>query len=104
MIYGDTACSGSVYWLTEGVAEIPAWRNTMAMGLAFPGIILYGIALFAIEKFLRREKHHPFPLLVLDGRIRQELSAKENGDIQSFDPLCGTLAGQISPAGWSVPN
>lgn len=57
MIYGDTAYSGSVYWLTEGVAEIPAWRNTMAMGLAFPGIILYGIALFAIEKFLRREKH-----------------------------------------------
>lgn len=57
MIYGDTAYSGSVYWLTEGAAEIPAWRNAMAMGLAFPGIVLYGIALFAIEKFLRRERH-----------------------------------------------
>ena len=57
MIYGDTAYLGTVYWLTEGVAEIPAWRNAMAMGLAFPGIILYGIALFAVEKFLRREKH-----------------------------------------------
>lgn len=57
MLYGSTVHSGSVYWLTEGAAIIPAWRNALAMGLAFPGILLYGIALFSIEKFLRREKH-----------------------------------------------
>ena len=45
MMYGDTAHDGSVYWLTRGAAQIPAWRNTLAMALAFPGIILYGIAL-----------------------------------------------------------
>ena len=28
MMYGDTAHDGSVYWLTRGVAQIPAWRNT----------------------------------------------------------------------------
>ena len=56
MMYGDTAHDGSVYWLTRGVAQIPAWRNTLAMALAFPGIILYGIALFALEDFIRSEK------------------------------------------------
>ncbi len=45
MMYGDTAHDGSVYWLTRGAAQIPAWRNTFAMALAFPEIILYGIAL-----------------------------------------------------------
>nr|WP_286082983.1 DUF6796 family protein [Parablautia intestinalis] len=54
--HGDTAHGGSVYWLTWGVAQIPAWRNTLAMALAFPGIILYGIAHFALEDFIRSEK------------------------------------------------
>mgnify|MGYP001049851248 CR=1 FL=1 len=36
MLYGDTAHDGSVYWLTHGTAQIPAWRNTLAMALAFP--------------------------------------------------------------------
>uniref|UniRef100_UPI002FE5B342 DUF6796 family protein n=1 Tax=Parablautia intestinalis TaxID=2320100 RepID=UPI002FE5B342 len=38
------------------MAQIPAWRNTLAMALAFPGIILYGIAHFALEDFIRSEK------------------------------------------------
>lgn len=29
------------------MTQIPAWRNTLDMALSFPGIILYGIALFA---------------------------------------------------------
>ena len=44
------------------------------------------------------------PLLVLDGRIGKKLSAKEHGGIQSADPLCGALPGQILPAGWTVLN
>ena len=56
MLYGDTVHDGSIYWLTHGAAQIPAWRNTLAMALAFPGIILYGIALFALEDFIRSEK------------------------------------------------
>jgi len=56
MIYGSPAHSGSLYWLTEGVAEIPQWRYNLAMVLAFPGIILYGIALFAVQNFIIEEK------------------------------------------------
>lgn len=56
MLYGDTAHDGSIYWLTHGTAQIPAWRNTLAMALAFPGIILYGIAIFALTGFIRTEK------------------------------------------------
>lgn len=57
MIYGDTAHSGSLYWLTEGVAQIAPWRNTLAMALSFPGIILYGVALFAIEGYITEPKN-----------------------------------------------
>lgn len=53
MIYGDTAYHGNVYWLTEGAAQIAPWRNALSMLLAFPGIIFYGIALFAAASFLR---------------------------------------------------
>lgn len=56
MIYGDTAHEGTLSWLTKGVTQIASWRNDLAMALAFPGIILYGIALFAIAAFLRNEK------------------------------------------------
>lgn len=56
MIYGDSQYSGSVYWLTQGLIEIPAWRNGLAMALAFPGIILYGIALFYIGRFIQGER------------------------------------------------
>ncbi len=57
MLYGDTTHHGSLFWLTEGAAAIPAWRNGLAMALSFPGILLYGIALFAIAAFLTEEKH-----------------------------------------------
>lgn len=48
MIYGDTAYAGTLYWLTEGTAQITPWRNSLAMLLAFPGILFYGTALFAL--------------------------------------------------------
>lgn len=56
MLYGDTAHQGSLFWLAEGAAVIPAWRNTLAMALSFPGILLYGIALFAIAALLKEER------------------------------------------------
>ena len=56
MLYGDTAHKGSIFWLTEGAAAIPAWRNNLAMALSFPGILLYGIALLALGNFLRGEQ------------------------------------------------
>ncbi|MBQ8554610.1 MAG: hypothetical protein IJ438_01935 [Clostridia bacterium] len=56
MIYGDTAHSGSLYWLTEGVTRIAPWRNTLSMALSFPAVILYGIALFSIESWITEQK------------------------------------------------
>lgn len=56
MLYGDTSCQGELFWLTEGAAQIPPWRNGLAMLLAFPGIVLYGAALFALQYDLKREK------------------------------------------------
>ena len=56
MMYGDPTHSGSLIWLTAGTANIPQWRYVLAMALAFPGIILYGIALFAVQYFIRDEK------------------------------------------------
>ena len=57
MIYGDTTHSGSLYWLTEGIKQIAPWRNLLAMGLSFPGIILYGVALFSIEGWITEPKN-----------------------------------------------
>ena len=56
MLYGNTAYQGGISWLTEGAAAIPAWRNNLAMALSFPGILLYGAALFAIGAFLKEEQ------------------------------------------------
>ena len=56
MMYGDPSYSGSLSWLTTGVAGIPQWRFNLAMALAFPGIILYGVALFAVENYIRTER------------------------------------------------
>ncbi len=56
MIYGDTTSSGKLFWLTQGASQIAPWRNGLAMLLAFPGIIFYGIALFYIGRFIRGEK------------------------------------------------
>ncbi|MBR6954481.1 MAG: hypothetical protein IKH77_05545 [Clostridia bacterium] len=57
MMVGNPAYHGTLSWLTEGVASIPQWRFNLAMALAFPGIILYGIALFAVEGSIREERH-----------------------------------------------
>ena len=57
MMYGNASYSGNIYWLTEGVAGIPAWRNTLAMLLAFPGIVFYGAALFSLEDYITQEKY-----------------------------------------------
>lgn len=56
MLYGDTAHQGSLFWLTDGAATIPAWRNGLAMALSFPGILFYGVALFAIAAFLKEKR------------------------------------------------
>ena len=51
MAYGDAAHCGKVWWLTEGVANISSTRNSIAMFIAFPGIICYGLGLFAAAGF-----------------------------------------------------
>lgn len=56
MMYGDPAYTGALSWLTAGVAAIPQWRFNLAMALAFPGIVLYGIALFAVQGYIKAEK------------------------------------------------
>lgn len=56
MIYGDVTYSGEVSWLTADVAQIAPWRNNLAMALAFPGIIFYGITLFSIVKLIKTER------------------------------------------------
>ena len=56
MIYGDVSFEGSLPWITRGAARIAPWRNGLAMALAFPGIALYGVALFAIADFLKGER------------------------------------------------
>lgn len=56
MIYGETAYAGTLSWLTDGAGQIAPWRNGLAMALAFPGIIFYGIALFAIAAFITNER------------------------------------------------
>lgn len=56
MIYGNTVHTGSISWLTAGAAAVAPWRNGLAMALAFPGILFYGVALFSIAGFLKGER------------------------------------------------
>jgi len=56
MMYGDPSHAGPLIWLTKGTAQIPLWRYDLAMALAFPGILLYGIALFAVETYIHGGK------------------------------------------------
>ena len=56
MLYGDATATGAAFWLTEGAAQIPAWRNALSMALGFPATVFYGIGLFGIGMFLRGEK------------------------------------------------
>lgn len=56
MLYGDPTATGSIYWLTEGAARIPAWRNALSMAVAFPAVVFYSVGLFGIGVFLHGEK------------------------------------------------
>lgn len=56
MMYGDPSYSGKLSWLTVGASHIPVWRYDLAMLLAFPGIILYGIALFSAEGYIKEHR------------------------------------------------
>lgn len=56
MLYGDATTDASLFWLTDGVIAIAPWRNALAMVLAFPGIILYGVALFYLQRFITNER------------------------------------------------
>ena len=49
MIYGDPGFEGQLSWLTLGVGQVPAWRNTLAMALSFPAVICYSLGLFALR-------------------------------------------------------
>ena len=53
MMYADPTFEGNIKWLTIGTAAIPQWRYNLAMLLAFPGVILYGAALFAVQEYMR---------------------------------------------------
>lgn len=110
MIYGDSSYTGSLYWLTEGTAAIPAWRNGLAMALAFPGIALYGVALFALAGLIRRQREgqryraltalgltpwlalHLFYIMIL------YLFAwmRSNGYASAAAPACEALFGHLS--------
>lgn len=56
MLYGDPTATGAAYWLTEGAAQIPPWRNALSMALSFPATVFYGIGLFGIGAFLQGDK------------------------------------------------
>ncbi len=60
MIYGDPSYSGELFFLTKGTSIIPMWRYTLAMALAYPGIILYGVALFSVEHFICHDKEKKY--------------------------------------------
>lgn len=56
MMYGNPAYQGALKWLTVGTAMIPQWRYNLAMALALPGIVFYGIALFAVEGTIKNKQ------------------------------------------------
>lgn len=114
MIYGDTAYTGTLSWLTEGVGQIPAWRNSLAMGLSFPGIVLYSAALFAIGQLLqgakRRRLYHAVTALSLTPWIALHLFyimiffafawMRGNGYGEAALPVAEALYGHFA---WIVP-
>lgn len=52
MMYAGGTSTSSLFWLVDGIAEVAPWRNSLAMLLAFPGIVLYGTALFCLGRFI----------------------------------------------------
>ena len=57
MMYGDPTHISNLSWLTKGTSNIPQWRYSFSMVLAYPGIIFYGIALFSLEGFIYEDKY-----------------------------------------------
>ncbi|MCR5768448.1 MAG: hypothetical protein K6G45_08170 [Lachnospiraceae bacterium] len=114
MMYGDPSCTGKLLWLTTGTAQIPQWRYVLAMALAFPGIILYGIALFAVQGYIKEEKQRkvyhylnafgltPWIALHLIYVLILSLFAWLNNNGYAGDAviICEALFGQFS---WLVP-
>lgn len=114
MMYGNPAYHGTLSWLTEGIAVIPQGRYNVAMALAFPGIILYGIALFAVEGYIKEEKHRriyhwlnafgltPWIALHLFYVMILTLFAWMNGNGYATEalPVCEGLFSRLS---WLVP-
>lgn len=114
MMYGDPSHTGKLIWLTTGTAQIPQWRYVLAMALAFPGIIFYGIALFAVQGYIREEKQRkiyhylnafgltPWIALHLIYILVLSLFAwlSNNGFTGDAVTICEALFGQFS---WLVP-
>ena len=114
MMYGDPTPMGTLSWLTAGTAAIPQWRYNLAMALAFPGIILYGIALFAVQGYIQAEKHqrayHVLNIFGLTPWIALHLFyvmiltlfswMRQNGYAVEALPVCEGLFAQLS---WLVP-
>ena len=114
MMYGDPTPMGTLSWLTAGTAAIPQWRYNLAMALAFPGIILYGIALFAVQRYILAEKHqrvyHVLNIFGLTPWIALHLFyvmiltlfswMRQNGFATEALPACEGLFAQLS---WLVP-
>ncbi len=114
MMYGDPSHTGNLIWLTAGTAQIPQWRYVLAMALAFPGIFLYGIALFAVQAYIREEKHKkiyhylnafgltPWIALHLIYVVILSLYAWlcDNGYSQDAITICEALYGNFS---WLIP-
>ena len=81
MMYGDPTSIGKLKWLTIGTAAIPQWRYILAMVLAFPGIVLYGSALFAAQDYITDEKkkkvYHYLNALIGTEKEYKNLTVKE---------------------------
>lgn len=68
MLYGDPTATGAAFWLTEGAAQIPAWRNALSMAAAFPAVVFYGIGLFGIGDLLLGEKQRKIWFIIPNWR------------------------------------
>ena len=110
MIYGDPTYTGKHFWLTNGTANIPHWRYTFSMFLAFPGIIFYGIALFSIEDLIIKKRakkiYHYLNIFGLTPWIALHLFfimilelfswMNKNGYKEQAIPICEGLFSQLS--------
>ncbi|MCR5546960.1 MAG: hypothetical protein K6F30_10860 [Lachnospiraceae bacterium] len=114
MLCADPTYYGELKWLTVGVMEIPQWRLNLAMFLAFPAIICYGIGLFSVEKLIVGEKHKKIyhylnafgmtPWIALHLYYVMILSLfswlNQNGFEADALLICESLANQLS---WLIP-